>query len=272
MSKIVLLLIDPQNDFHDGGSLAVPGSLDDANRIATFIDRKADEISKIYVTMDSHHRLHIAHSLFWRKGDIQEIIHPDPFTTISHESIKTGEWIPVDEKLLNYAINYTKQLEASGKFQLLIWPEHCLIGSPGHNVYESIQASIHRWEAKTGKIPEYINKGTNCLTEMYSIFKAEVPVEDDSSTSMNTNLVENLTKHETIVVMGQALSHCVNYSVRDLVDYLKKQENNKGVDEVKKISLCQDCASSVPGFEEAGQEFIAYCKENGVHVVNSTDM
>lgn len=40
-----------------------------------------------------------------------------------------------DETLKEYAEDYTRQLEASsGKFQHIIWPEHCLIGSPGHCV------------------------------------------------------------------------------------------------------------------------------------------
>ena len=272
MPKVALLIIDPQNDFHDGGSLAVPGSVEDASRIADFIDRKGDAISNIYVTMDSHHVLHIAHRRFWKKGNTSEIMHPDPFTPISNESIKKGDWEPVDTSLRDYALQYTDKLEASGKFGLLIWPEHCLIGSPGHNVFDRIQTAIHHWEHKTGRIPEYIHKGTNCLTEMYSIFKAEVPVEDDPSTSMNVDLVKKLTEHDDIVVMGQALSHCVNYSVRDLVEYLLSNGKDGGIEQVKRISLLQDCASSVPGFDEAGQEFLKYCKEEGVNVIDSVDM
>lgn len=225
--------------------------------------------------MDSHQRLHIAHGLFWKKGNLSEpkVIHPDPFTPISHESIKKGEWIPMDEKLVDYALVYTEKLEASGKFGLLIWPEHCLVGSPGHNVYPDIQAAIHRWEEKTGRIPEYIQKGTNCLTEMYSIFKAEVPVEDDPSTSMNVKLIESLIeKDDKVVVMGQALSHCVNYSVRDLVEYLLKDGNEKGLNKVRNITLFTDCASSVPGFQQAGQDFISYCQEKGVNVSETTSL
>lgn len=63
--KIVLLIIDPQNDFHKAGgqgelahaegSLAVPGANEDSERIATMIDENIDKISDIYITMDSHH-------------------------------------------------------------------------------------------------------------------------------------------------------------------------------------------------------------------------
>jgi nicotinamidase-related amidase len=52
---IVLLLIDPQIDFHEGGSLAVPGATADSERIAQMISEHGEEIDEIYVTLDSHH-------------------------------------------------------------------------------------------------------------------------------------------------------------------------------------------------------------------------
>ncbi len=54
MSKFALLIIDPQVDFHLGGSLPVNGADDDALRIAKFINENGDSISNIYVTLDSH--------------------------------------------------------------------------------------------------------------------------------------------------------------------------------------------------------------------------
>ena len=52
---VILLLIDPQIDFHEGGSLAVPGATADSERIAKMITEHGDEIDEIYVTLDSHH-------------------------------------------------------------------------------------------------------------------------------------------------------------------------------------------------------------------------
>lgn len=51
---ICLLIIDPQVDFHPGGSLAVPNSDQDAIRIANFIDLNSSKINKIIVSMDTH--------------------------------------------------------------------------------------------------------------------------------------------------------------------------------------------------------------------------
>ena len=50
-----LLIVDPQRDFHEGGSLAVPGAIEDAGRIAQLITSHAESIDELIVTLDSHH-------------------------------------------------------------------------------------------------------------------------------------------------------------------------------------------------------------------------
>jgi hypothetical protein len=53
--QVVLLIVDPQIDFHPGGSLAVQGANEDSERIAAFIRKNVNAIQDIYVTLDSHH-------------------------------------------------------------------------------------------------------------------------------------------------------------------------------------------------------------------------
>lgn len=50
-----LLIVDPQLDFHEGGSLAVPGATADAERIAQLVTDHTESIDEIIVTLDSHH-------------------------------------------------------------------------------------------------------------------------------------------------------------------------------------------------------------------------
>jgi nicotinamidase-related amidase len=85
-----LLLIDVQKDFHPGGSLAIPAAGEDAERIANAIRTNGDSIERIVATMDSHHKLHIAHPSFWVSGD-DEKHHPSPFTIITTEEITLGK-------------------------------------------------------------------------------------------------------------------------------------------------------------------------------------
>ena len=54
-NKTILLIIDPQNDFHPGGSLGVTGANEDSQRIADMISKNQTSIDEIYVTLDSHH-------------------------------------------------------------------------------------------------------------------------------------------------------------------------------------------------------------------------
>ena len=56
-----LLLVDVQNDFHPGGSLAIPTANEDAERISKFIQQHSTKIDRVVATMDSHLKLHIAH-------------------------------------------------------------------------------------------------------------------------------------------------------------------------------------------------------------------
>lgn len=50
-----LLIVDPQVDFHEGGSLGIPGATADSERIAKFITDNSDSIDELVVTLDSHH-------------------------------------------------------------------------------------------------------------------------------------------------------------------------------------------------------------------------
>jgi len=285
-----LLLVDVQNDFHPGGSLAIPTADEDAKRISSFIAKNTCKIDRIVETMDTHHELHVAHSGFWVDTDGN---HPTPFTLISSEDIENGKWKPIGSlqvkcsyeeveggvnkkvfessevfdsnenfDLTKYCIEYTRKLESSGRFQLIIWPDHCIVGTPGHNVVPCVREEMSKWVKNTGKSIEWVHKGQNLLTEMYSVMKAEVPVTE--STSFNDDLMKSLLSSNKLFVAGQALSHCVNFSVRDIVANWPK-------DETHKIHILTDCSSSVPGFENAGEEFLSDMKKAGVKLCTSID-
>ena len=60
-----LLLVDIQNDFHPGGSLAIPTAHEDSKRVAQLIRENPTKITRVVATMDSHLKLHIAKPGFW---------------------------------------------------------------------------------------------------------------------------------------------------------------------------------------------------------------
>lgn len=259
--KLVLFIVDPQNDFHEGGSLGVPGSVQDSHRIAQFIRSHLQEIDEIYVSLDSHHKLHIAHGAFWQDSNGTS---PTPFTFIKHEDIERGLWIPRDESNLEWAKSYTKSLEDKGRFILCIWPEHCLIGTQGHCVYPAINEALQEWSARKLQTIQYVFKGENCLTEMYSAISAEVPVGDVGK--FNSPLFRHCVNTEKLVVCGQALSHCVNFTVRDIANRLIENGQSPSM-----IYLLVDASSPVMGFEKAGEDFVRDMKESGVHITTTKE-
>lgn len=284
--KTTLLIIDPQCDFHGDsegnpegrGSLAVPGADADAQRIAELIKANESEIEDIVITMDTHNKLHIAHGAFWKQGPAEEDNDksPDPFTIINKEDVEQGRWVPRDDDNTPYVLDYIDKLEASGKFKMCIWPEHCIIGSPNHSVTKPIWEAAQSWSKSKRKNITYVHKGQNNLTEMYSALSAEVPLENDVGTQYNFELQQQLLpseQGERLLVCGQALSHCVNYTVRDLVSQgtmaamLENPSKKEAAEKIlTRVHVLRDGASSVGGFEESGEAFVEDMRALGVSI------
>jgi len=287
-----LLLIDVQKDFHPGGSLAIDSADEDATRITEIIrhsikNPRSPSITRLVATMDSHHRLHIAHPRFWNSGHDNE--HPPPFTIISSNDIKRGIWKPrsnlklpvgndlvkasymmkskydISENLnlVEYCIEYTRLLEEKGRFKLCIWPEHCLIGTNGHQMVDQVSEAMGDWSDVTGGSIEWVMKGENLLTEMYSALKAEIPI--NSQTDYNIRLLNSLSKSDRLLIVGQAMSHCVNYTTRDIIERWPRSE-------LHKICVITDCMSPVASFEKEADEFLRFLKEKGVRTCLAADI
>jgi len=77
-------------------------------------------------------------------------------------------------------------------------------------------------------------------------------------------LIKILREAETIFIAGEALSHCVANTVRDMASYMGKRH-------VKNFVLLKDCTSSVSGFEHFGEAFIDELTSLGMRLENSTD-
>lgn len=259
--NLQFLIIDPQNDFaHPQGNLFVPHADTDSQRLATLLQRLNTKITQIHVTLDTHHWVDIAHPIFWI--DFQGK-HPAPFTIITESDVLEGKWKTTRPDYQTRATEYVRSLTGQGRYELTIWPPHCLIGKPGHNVITSIAEALTEWE-NTFAIVNYINKGTNIWTEHYSAFKAEVPDPQDSTTFLNTHLLEQLKQADLIAISGQALSHCVANTVRDLAD-------NLGQENLAKMILIQDTTSNVPGFEHLGEQFLVELTARGMQTAKSAE-
>jgi len=236
--KAHLMIIDPQNDFMDapGSALPVPGATEDMKRVAALIDRVGRKFEDIHVTLDSHRVIDVAHPGFWEDRDG---VQPPVFTIISSADIRGGVWSPRIPSLRKRMIDYAEALETGGKYPLIIWPEHCLIGTAGHNVQPDLMDALVRWERCELANVDYVVKGTSPYTEHYGALMAEVPDANDPGTGLNTAFLAMLAKADIVGIAGEALSHCVMSTVNQIAD-------NIGEDHIKKFRILTDCSSPVP--------------------------
>jgi nicotinamidase-related amidase len=278
-TKIHLLIVDPQNDFCDipladrptdalnsGGTLApalaVTGADDDMKRLAAFINRVGSKLADIHVTLDSHHPVDIAHPTWWTndKGEA-----PAPFTVITSRDIAAGIWRARNPVLQVRSRYYVEQLDAAQRYALVVWPEHCLMGHWGHNVHASVAQALDAWARNKLAVVDYVIKGPNPFTEHYSAVQAEVPDPADPATLLNARLIHALASADMVVVAGEALSHCVAHTVRDIA-------NNLGEDNIPKLVLLTDCCNSVGGFEQLGHDFVAEMRARGMQTARSGEL
>ncbi len=276
-ARMQLLIIDPQNDFCDlpadwwatdaqthaaiAPSLPVAGAHADMQRLATWIAHQGAAIAAITVTLDSHQRMDIAHPGFWRTGGGHAVA---PFTAIRAQQVRNGEYQPADAENSAQTLAYLDQLEAQGRYTHMVWPVHCEVGRFGHGVHAAVSDALAQWQLARGRAITNVFKGLNPWTEHYSALLAEVPDPSDPATALNTRLLAALDDADTLIVAGQASSHCVRATCEHLVQYLPSGRPER-------IVLLTDCMSPVSGFESAHTAFLATMQAHGATLTTSAE-
>lgn len=265
-SRSVLLLIDVQVDFvHEDGALSIPGAIQDTKQTIEWLFNNLDGITDIVASLDSHVPIQIFSPSWWADEDGN---HPDPFTAVTSEEIHAGKWIPLYE--VDWSKEYVERLEENAKKQLMIWPYHALIGTPGHGITPALYEAITYHSAARQSQPRMVIKGTIPKTEHYSIFEPEVKAEDVPGGGLNRDLLENLATYDRIYVTGQAKSHCVLESVTTLMRYFEDRP-----EVIEKIRLVEDVMSSVvsPGIDFEALAVAAYDQfsEHGLQRITTSD-
>ncbi len=261
--RLEFLIVDPQNDFSDapGAALPVPGAGADAERLARLLNRLRARIDDIHVTLDTHQLVDISHPVFWVDGAGRQ---PAPFTQISVADIENRIWRTFDAHSQQRALAYVRALRDNRRHQLTIWPPHCLIGTWGHNVVPVVAEALQAWEAAKYARVDYVTKGHNPWTEHYSAVRADVPDPADPGTQINRRLIQTLENADVVALSGQALSHCVASTIRDIAAYF-------GQESIRKLVLIEDTSSPVPGFEALAQQFVADMRQRGMRVAKAAD-
>ena len=275
--NIQLLIIDPQNDFCDlpstwhgidaltaqriAPSLPVAGAHADLQRLAGWVDRSASCLTQITITLDSHHRYDIAHPAFWQTDKGQT---PSPFTVIRAALVREGAFSTRDAQAQTRALHYLDELESKGRYELMIWPVHCEIGTWGHGVHADVLRAAQAWEETKLKPLQYVYKGSNPWPEHYSAMQAEVPDAQDPDTQLQQALIDQLDQADLLLIAGQASSHCVRATTEHIANHLPSAQ-------LRKLVLLTDCMSPVGGFEMQAQAFFTQMQARGVRIASSTD-
>jgi nicotinamidase-related amidase len=286
-TKTWLLLIDVQNTFcipdfelYVGGRSG-RGAVEDNVRLCEFIYRHLGSITKITATMDTHKTMQVFHAIFFVDKDGN---HPAPYTDIHATELRDGKWTfnaalasqfgIAPEYGQQMVIHYAEKLEKSGKYALTIWPYHAMLGSVGHALVSSVAEALFFHSVARLAQTDIVIKGESPFTENYSVIGPEVltgPM-DETLGIHDQRFVQQLQEFDRLIIAGQAKSHCVAWTVHDLLDDILLADAQLA----KKVYLLEDCTSPVvvPGVvdhTDAADAAYDWFAKSGMHVVKSTD-
>lgn len=254
--RVLLLCIDIQNSFMENGELGVPGSHQDVINLTDWIYNNMEAITQITVSIDTHNPFQIFHRCWWidQSGD-----NPPAFTPITMQDLNQGAWKPVVNPI--GSINYVENLEKLGKKTLVVWPYHCLQGTFGQALEGQFSNMVYYQSVSRNSIVDRMVKGSDPMTEMYGIFKAEY----DPKNRVNLAFLNKIERFDKIVIAGEAKSHCVLESIKQILDHYKNDLRT-----TQKIYILEDCMSNIQGFEdETEREFERFKQDFEVNIMNS---
>jgi nicotinamidase-related amidase len=280
--RVCLLAVDVQNTFCvPGFELFVggrsgTGAVEDSRRLCEFVYRNLGAITQVFPSLDTHHAMQVFHAIWLVDEDGN---HPAPYTLVSPDDVASGRWRVNDAVAAALGLDpayaarhiehYTRALAEGGKYDLTVWPYHAMLGGIGHALVSAVEEAFFFHGIARYSRPEFQVKGEHALTEHYSMLGPEVTEGPDGEElgRFNTELIEKLLTFDAVVVAGQAKSHCIAWTIDDLL------EDERGLAE--RTYLLEDCTSPVvvPGAvdytDEANAAFERYA-DAGMHVVQST--
>jgi nicotinamidase-related amidase len=283
--RLCLVLVDIQNTFclpefelYVGGRSGT-GAVDDNRRLCAFIYQNLARITQIAPTLDTHQAAQIFHSVFLVDADGQ---HPAPYTSVSAADVEAGRW-KFNEALSaslgvepgygqQHLLHYTRQLKRSGKYDLTTWPYHAMLGSLGHALVPAVEEAVFFHSVARSSRPDFQIKGDHPFTEHYSALGPEVKQDHQGRPigARNQPFLDRLLRFDAVVIAGQAKSHCVAWTIDDLLAGIDPEHRELA----RKVYLLEDCSSPVvvPGVvdytEQADQAFRRF-EQAGMQVVTS---
>lgn len=213
--KKAWLVIDPQNDFMEGGSLAVPGAKNDMKLLARRIQQEANTLDAIFVTQDDHPRNHIANAATWYYPNSDDRV--PKFSVVKR--VGNRYYVNDNVQVLCTLKNKARVRQCFEKHggQLMLWPDHCIQGTRGGEVYKPLQrvldANSHLVYTITKGNDKYMEEFSGAQTLCVKLLSKEHP------TVKVSHLAFDIYKRglDELHVAGEAYNYCLISTVEDLV-------------------------------------------------------
>ncbi len=286
--RVCLVLVDVQNTFCiPGFELFVAGrsgqgAVEDNKRLCRFIYQNLDRITDIIPTMDTHHIMQIFHPIFFVDSEGR---HPKPNTVITIRDIRGKKYVLNPEivkslgyadyeKVQDYILYYVESLKKSSKYELIIWPFHAMLGGIGHCLVPFVEEAVFFHNTVRYSQSRFEVKGSEPLSENYSIFNPEVLADiDKHPVKPDNELLNRLIHYDRIILAGQAKSHCMAWTLGDLEEYIRHRDKSMA----EKVYVLEDCTSPVviPGiadFTDISDRRFEELKESGFNITSSRNL
>lgn len=127
----------------------------------------------------------------------------------------------------------------------VLWPDHCVIGTPGAMIHEDIAIMCHA----------IIRKGHTHAVDSYSAF-----LENDKKTSTGLSGYLNIRGIRRIFVCGLAFDYCVHFSAVD------------GADAGFETVVITNCSKAVNSPADSARDAIARMTQHAVKFCLSSDV
>jgi len=197
----ILLIIDVQNDFCEGGSIARKGG----RKIVPIINdlMKQDRIHLVVATQDWHPKNHISFASSHMDGE-----------RVGTEPLQ-GEIAPFKRALVR-SPNTVSYAPGTGKVDKMLWPDHCVAGSIGSGFY--YQQSGDLW-LDYKNIDLIYRKGTDSELDAYDVLWDEIG-RPSALHFLFESMIRNMDNDLAFYIVGIATDGCVAYTADRLVQLI----------------------------------------------------
>lgn len=273
--RVALFGIDVQVGFcHPEASLFVPGAVEDTRRAIEWLYRNVGQVTQLFFSLDTHRMFQVFHPAWWEDAEGR---HPAPLTPIFAAEVREGRWRATRHP--EASLEYVEALEAAGRYVLTVWPYHTLLGGLSHALVPAMMEAALFHAAARRRQTHFEVKGTAELTENYSVLSPEVTeLGGQAVGAFNEAFFQRLLGFDRVYVFGQAKSHCVLSTLRDIQRHAEAADLSL----LRRIFILEDAMSPVPAppveplpahldFPKVAEAAMADFEAAGMRRVRTTD-